>query len=177
MNVVNSAGVSAVPRAVICATTAASLLLLALAPPAWAQAAAASAAVEASGTVAPGAVVVVGDAIPQALTVVPGDAARGRAIVTNRQTGLCLLCHSGPFPEERFQGDLAPTLAGAGSRSSIGQLRLRIVDASRVNPASIMPSYYKLGGLQRVAPNWQGKTILSAQQVEDVVAFLATLRQ
>ena len=61
---------------------------------------------------------VVGDAIPASLTGQPGDAGRGRAIVANRGLGLCLLCHSGPIAEERFQGDLAPTLAGAGSRWS-----------------------------------------------------------
>lgn len=126
--------------------------------------------------VPPARVEVTGDAILRPLTGTPGDPARGRAIVTNRQLGLCLLCHSGPFPEERFQGDLAPTLAGAGSRSNEAQLRLRIVDASRLNPSTIMPSYYRLEGLQRVAPAWQGKTVLSAQQIEDVIAFLRTLR-
>jgi sulfur-oxidizing protein SoxX len=120
---------------------------------------------------------VVGDAIPASLTGVPGDAARGRAIVTNRQVGLCLLCHSGPFPEEAFQGTLAPSLTGAGSRSSEGQLRLRIVDASRINPDTIMPPYYRTGGLTRVAAGFAGKPILSAEQIEDVVAYLVTLRQ
>jgi sulfur-oxidizing protein SoxX len=119
---------------------------------------------------------IVGDAIPQSLTGAPGDAARGRAIVANRQLGLCLLCHSGPIPEERFQGDLAPSLAGAGSRSSEGQLRLRIVDASRLNSATIMPPYYRVDGLARAAANVRGKPLLSAEQVEDVVAYLATLR-
>ena len=90
---------------------------------------------------------IVDDAIPQSLTGAPGDPARGRAIVASRQVGLCLLCHSGPFPEERFQGDLAPDLAGAGSRSTEGQLRLRIVDASRLNRATIMPPYYRTEGL------------------------------
>jgi sulfur-oxidizing protein SoxX len=120
--------------------------------------------------------VVVGDAIPVSLTGAAGDPARGRAIVVNRQKGLCLLCHSGPFPEERFQGDLAPDLAGAGARWSEGQLRLRLVDAKRLNPASIMPSYYRIDGLARVAPAWRGKPVLTAEQIEDVVAFLATLR-
>lgn len=119
---------------------------------------------------------VVGDAIPQALTAAPGDPARGRAIVANRQQGLCLLCHTGPFPEERFQGNLAPDLAGAGSRWTEGQLRLRIADAQRLNPASIMPAYYRSEGLVRVGAAWQGKPILDAQQIEDVVAFLQTLR-
>jgi L-cysteine S-thiosulfotransferase len=116
------------------------------------------------------------EAIPESLTGAKGDPARGRAIVTNRQVGLCLLCHSGPFPEERFQGNLATDLAGAGKRWSEGQLRLRIVDSSRINPATIMPSYYRSEGLVRVAPAWRGKPVLSAEQIEDVVAFLMTLR-
>jgi sulfur-oxidizing protein SoxX len=119
---------------------------------------------------------IVGDAIPAPLADAPGDAARGRAIVINRQVGLCLLCHSGPFPEERLQGTLAPSLAGAGSRWSEGQLRLRIVDASRLNPETIMPPYYRIEGLTRVAPAFAGMPVLSAGQIEDVVAFLATLR-
>ena len=119
---------------------------------------------------------IVGDAIPASLTGAPGDPARGRAIVVNRQS-TCLLCHNGPFPEERFQGDLAPSLAGAGGRWSEGQLRLRLVDASRLNPATIMPSYYRIDGLTRVGPAWRGKPILSAEQIEDVVAYLVTLRE
>jgi sulfur-oxidizing protein SoxX len=106
----------------------------------------------------------------------PGDAARGRALVRSR-TSTCILCHSGPFPEEKFQGDLAPSLAGAGTRWSEGQLRLRIVDGSRLNPATIMPSYYRVDGLQRVGTSWRGKPILSAEQIEDIVAYLATLRE
>lgn len=116
------------------------------------------------------------DAIPQSLTGAKGDPARGRAIVANRQVGLCLLCHSGPFPDERFQGNLAPDLRGAGSRWSEGQLRLRIVDSSRINPASIMPAYHRTEGVVRVGPAWRGKPILTAEQIEDVVAFLMTLR-
>ena len=116
------------------------------------------------------------DTIPQSLTGTPGDPARGRAIVANRQVGLCLLCHSGPIPEERFQGDLAPDLRGAGTRLSEGQLRLRIVDSSRVIPTTIMPAYHRTEGLTRVAPAFRGKPVLSAQQIEDVVAYLMTLR-
>ena len=118
---------------------------------------------------------VVGDAIPAPLTGAKGDPARGRAIVMNRQVGLCLLCHTGPFPEEKFQGTLAPDLAGAGTRWSEGELRLRVVDASRLNPATIMPPYYRVQGLTRVAPAFAGKPLLSAEQIEDVVAYLATL--
>jgi sulfur-oxidizing protein SoxX len=115
------------------------------------------------------------DSLPASLTGAKGDPARGRAIVADRQVGLCLLCHSGPFPEERFQGDLAPDLRGA-ARLSEGQLRLRIVDSARINPQSIMPAYYRSAGLARVAPAYRAKTIFTAQQVEDVVAFLMTLR-
>jgi sulfur-oxidizing protein SoxX len=122
---------------------------------------------------------VVGDAIPGALTgakAYTADPSRGREIVRSRQLGLCLLCHSGPFPEERLQGDLATDLKGAGGRWTAGQLRLRIADSSRVNAATIMPAYYKVEGLTRVATAYQGKPVLSAEQIEDVVAFLMTLR-
>jgi sulfur-oxidizing protein SoxX len=116
------------------------------------------------------------DGIDQPLTKVAGDAQRGREIVADRQVGLCLLCHTGPFAQERFQGNLAPDLAGAGSRWSPAQLRLRLVDSRRLNPHTIMPSYYRSDGLVRVGAVWQGKTALSAQQIEDVVAFLSTLQ-
>jgi sulfur-oxidizing protein SoxX len=119
---------------------------------------------------------VVGDAIPASLTGEKGDPVRGRAIVGNRQVGLCLLCHRGPFPEEKFQGTVAPDLTGAGTRWSEGQLRLRIVDSRRLNPDSIMPSYYRVDGLTRVSAAFAGKPILTAEQIEDVVAYLATLR-
>lgn len=102
---------------------------------------------------------------------------RGRAIVANRQVGLCLLCHTGPIPEERFQGNLAPDLAGAGDRWTAGQLRLRMVDSRRMNPATIMPAYYSREGLQRLPAALQNKTILDAQQIEDVVAYLQSLRK
>ncbi len=108
---------------------------------------------------------------------VPGDPARGRAIVADRQVGLCLLCHSAPIPEERFQGELATELAGAGARATAAQLRLRIADPSRLNPETIMPSYFKVEGLTRVGATFQGKPLLDAQQIEDVVAWLLTLRE
>jgi sulfur-oxidizing protein SoxX len=119
---------------------------------------------------------VVGDAIPSPLGGLVGDASRGRALVTDRRAGLCLLCHSGPFPEERFQGNLSTDLSGAGSRWSPGQLRLRLADARRLNPDTVMPAYHRTAGLQQVAGAWQGRPIFSAQQVEDVVSFLETLK-
>ena len=118
----------------------------------------------------------VGDAIPQSLTGMPGDVTRGRALVVDR-TSTCILCHNGPFPEQKFQGDLAPGLGGTGSRWSEGQLRLRLVDASRLNAATIMPSYYRVEDLDRVSAAWRGKPILSAEQIEDIVAYLTSLRE
>ncbi len=105
-----------------------------------------------------------------------GDAERGRAIVANRQVGLCLLCHTAPIPEERFQGNLAPDLAGAGSRWTREQLRQRIADSRSLNPQTIMPSYLSTEGLQRVGGAWRGKTIFTEQQLEDVAAWLETLK-
>ena len=119
---------------------------------------------------------VVGDAITEPLQGLLGDAARGRAIVANRQVGLCLLCHQAPIPEERFQGNLSMNLAGVGGRVSAGQLRMRLVDARKLNSATIMPSYYRADNFTRVSPAFQGRTIFTAQQIEDVVAYLLTLR-
>jgi L-cysteine S-thiosulfotransferase len=121
--------------------------------------------------------VIVGDGIPQPLTDQPGDAARGRAIMVDRQKGLCLLCHSGPFPEERTQGNLSTNLAGAGSRWSTPQLRLRVADARAVQPDSLMPAFHRIQGLHRVGTVWRDKPVLDAQQLEDVVAFLASLKE
>jgi len=114
--------------------------------------------------------------LPGSLTGKKGDPQRGRQIVANRQVGLCLLCHSGPFPEERFQGDLAPDLKGVGSRLSEAEIRARVVDPGKTNPDTIMPAYYKTEGLSRVASSFRGKTILGAEQIEDVVAYLSTLK-
>ena len=116
-----------------------------------------------------------GDGIDTPLAA-PGDPARGLAIAVSRQQGLCLLCHSAPLPEERFQGNLAPSLAGVGARYTQAQLRLRVVEARRVHPGSFMPAFHSTANLSRVGGAWQGKPILTAQQVEDVVAWLVTLR-
>jgi sulfur-oxidizing protein SoxX len=119
---------------------------------------------------------ITGDAIVEPLAGTRGDAARGRAIVADRQKGLCLLCHTGPFPEQRFQGTLAPDLRGAGARWNEGQLRLRLVDSAKLNEATIMPSYYRNNGFTRVGAAWQNKPVLTAEEIEDVVAFLVTLK-
>jgi len=131
-----------------------------------------------SGAAAQGALAtydVVGEAIPKSLTGKPGDPVNGRALVVKRDN-TCLLCHSGPFPDQRFQGNLSPDLTGTGSRWTEGELRLRMVDATRLNDATIMPSFYRIDGLNRVARNVRGKPILDAEQIEDVVAYLMTLK-
>jgi L-cysteine S-thiosulfotransferase len=110
------------------------------------------------------------------LTSQPGNAARGRLVIENRQLSTCLLCHSGPFPERHLQGNVGPSLDGVGSRLTAGEIRLRLVDPAKLNPDTVMPSYYAVEGLTRVGRAWQGKPVLTAQQIEDVVAFLAALR-
>lgn len=123
------------------------------------------------------ALAVVGDAIPAPLTDLPGDAARGRAVVESRQLGTCVLCHAGPFPAERLPATIGPDLRGMGDRLNSGQIRLRLVDPGRVNPDSVMPGYFRVDGLVRVGAAWRGRSVLTAQQIEDAVAFLATLKE
>lgn len=121
-----------------------------------------------------------GDAIPTSLTGQAGDAARGSVLIQQRHKSLCVLCHSGPFPDPHLQGTIAPSLAGVGARLTAGQLRLRIVDMKRLNPESIMPIYYSTipdSGGTRVAAGWRDKPILTAEEIEDLVAYLQTLRQ
>jgi L-cysteine S-thiosulfotransferase len=117
-------------------------------------------------------------AVPEAAPLAatrPADAANGRRIVLDRRRGFCVLCHAGPFPEERFQSDLAPSLAGAGSRWTEGQLRARLIDSTVINVKTIMPPYFRPGG-NRIGPAFAGKSILTAEEIEDVTAFLKTLR-
>lgn len=115
--------------------------------------------------------------LPEPLTDTPGDPVAGRTIVTTRELGLCVLCHAGPFPDVAFAGNLGPDLAGVGSRLTIPELRQRIVDSRVPNPATIMPPYFSTERLSRVGEPWRGATILNAQEVEDVVAYLATLKE
>ena len=119
---------------------------------------------------------VVDSGILMPLTEQPGDVLRGRDIATNRQVGMCQLCHQVPGSSDRFQGDIGTSLAGAGARWTVPQLRLRIVDSRRVNKDSIMPAYFKTDGLSRVAGAWRDRPMLNAQQVEDVVAWLGSLK-
>lgn len=118
---------------------------------------------------------VTGDAIEAPLDGRVGDPARGEAVVRDRESGNCLICHAIPLPQERFQGEIGPPLAGVGARLSPGQIRLRIVDPTRLNPRAIMPAYHRVDGLVRVDPRWAGRPVLDAQAVEDVVAYLSGL--
>jgi sulfur-oxidizing protein SoxX len=118
---------------------------------------------------------VTGDAIPEPLTAARGDPARGREVVVGRD-GNCLLCHAIPDTSQRFMGNVAPPLSGVGTRLTAGQIRLRVVDPTRVKADVAMPAYYRTSGLDTVAQPYRDKTILTAQQVEDVVAYLSTLR-
>ena len=136
------------------------------------------AAVAGCATPAPDALApyrVEGDAIREPLASTPGDAARGKAVVVSRDSN-CLLCHAVPDTGVRFMGNVGQPLDGVGTRLSAGQLRLRIVDSMRLNRETIMPSYYRVDGLNQVAEAWRGKPVLTAQQVEDTVAYLFTLR-
>ncbi len=120
--------------------------------------------------------VVENSGIAQPLTAQAGDPARGAKVMVDRDLGNCLACHAAAVDAEFF-GTTGPSLVGVGARLTPAQLRLRVVDPKRINPATMMPAYFRTESLHRVLPEFVGKTILSAQQVEDVVAFLATQKQ
>ena len=119
---------------------------------------------------------VIADGIPEAIGGATGNAERGRALIVGREAANCVLCHAVPEPGVRFSGNLGPPLGGVARTFSAAQLRLRVVDSMRVNPTTIMPSYYRIDGLDQVAGAYRGKPILDAEQIEDIVAYLATLR-
>jgi sulfur-oxidizing protein SoxX len=120
--------------------------------------------------------IVLGDTVPSPLGGAAGDADRGRALIVARDPANCLLCHAVTDPAVRYSGNIGPSLDGVARRLSVPQLRLRIADNLRVNATSIMPGYYRTEGLDRVAAAYRGKPILDAGQVEDIVAYLATLQ-
>lgn len=117
-----------------------------------------------------------GESIEKSLTGKPGDPVKGRKLVFHRKRGNCLTCHVMPIPEQAFHGDLGPDLNGVASRYSAGELRLRLVDATVINEDTIMPAFYRSAGLHRVLKKFKGKTVLSAQEVEDILAYLLTLK-
>ena len=119
---------------------------------------------------------VVGGAIARSLTGKAGDPVKGRKTAINRKKGNCLACHVMPVPEQADHGAVGPPLNDVGSRLGAGEIRLRIVNPKIVNPDTIMPAFYRIHGLHRVQKKWQGKTIISAQDVEDLVAYMMTLK-
>ena len=120
--------------------------------------------------------IVGGESIDKSLTGQPGDPANGRKLAINRKLGNCLACHVLPIPEQPFHGDVGPDLSESGSNLSEGEIRLRVVNSKILNPDTIMPAFYRNDGFERVLKKFQGKTMLSAQQVEDVVAYVMTLK-
>jgi sulfur-oxidizing protein SoxX len=113
--------------------------------------------------------------IREPLTAGNPDAERGRKVLVSREAN-CILCHAVPETGERFFGNLAPPLSGIGRRLTAAQMRARIADPLAFNRESIMPAYYRVEGLNRVAENLRGKPVLSAAQIEDVIAYLQTLQ-
>jgi len=118
---------------------------------------------------------IVDETIPTSLTGKPGDAANGKKVVISRKKGNCLACHVMPIPEQQFHGKTGPDLHGVAEHYDEASMRMRIVDAHVIHPNTMMPSFYRTGQ-HRVLKKFQGKTILSAQEVEDVVAYMMTLK-
>lgn len=118
---------------------------------------------------------IVGDSIPQPLTETPGNAQNGRLVFLDRDRGHCLLCHRVASLGAEFQGNIGPDLSRVGERLRAAQLRLRLVDSTILNPATVMPAYFRTEDLQQVSENYRGKPVLSAQEVEDVLTYLMTL--
>ena len=116
--------------------------------------------------------------IPASLTGASGDAGKGRETFINRKQGNCLGCHAvAELAAEPFHGEVGPPLDGVADRYEEGEIRLQVVNAKVANPDTIMPGFYVSDGLHRVAEKFQGKTILTADQVEDIVAYLMTLKE
>jgi sulfur-oxidizing protein SoxX len=113
--------------------------------------------------------------IPESLTAQAGDPNRGRQIVLDRDGGDCPVCHAMPLPQREFHGTIGPPLDGIGRRATPAALRLRLVDPKALNAETIMPAYYKVTGLYRVLDHYRARPILTAQQIEDVIAYLLTL--
>jgi sulfur-oxidizing protein SoxX len=118
-----------------------------------------------------------GVSIEKSLTGSAGDAAKGRAAMINRKQGNCLACHAiSALSDQPYHGETGPSLDGVADRYTAGELRLRIVDAEQVIPGTMMPSFYRNTGFTRVRKGFEGKSILNAEQVEDILAFLLTLK-
>ena len=118
---------------------------------------------------------IVADGIPRALTEAPSDPIRGMQVFVGRDQGHCVLCHIVSDLDVEFQGNVGPDLTYVADRLTPSQLRLRVVDYQIVRPGTLMPSYYRIHDLYQVGREYQDEPVLSAQDIEDVVAYLATL--
>jgi sulfur-oxidizing protein SoxX len=105
-----------------------------------------------------------------------GDPTRGRGIALSPERGNCSICHHLPGGDPATSGTVGPPLAGTGSRHDAQWLRLRLVDGRSINPETIMPAYHRVDGLTNVAAQFRGQPLLTAQEIDDVVAYLTTLR-
>jgi len=129
-----------------------------------------------SGSPLVGDTEIIQDGLPSALTNTFGKAERGEVLFVDRNGGHCVLCHQVDGLEAPFQGNVGPTLTGVGDRLSSAQIRLRIVDYEQVRPGTLMPSYYRTHDLYQVGETFRGDPILSAQDVENLVAYLDSLK-
>ena len=118
---------------------------------------------------------IVNDTIPVSLTGVAGDPAKGKKLAINKKKGNCLACHAMPIPEQQFHGEVGPDLSEVGSRLNDAELRMRLVNSKVLNPDTIMPAFHKVS-LNRVLKKFKGKTILKAQEIEDIIAYISTLK-
>ena len=120
---------------------------------------------------------VVNGTIPKSLTGKSGNAAKGEKLTINRKKGNCLACHAiSALAKQPFHGNVGPPLNGVGNRLTAAEIRMRIVNPKAVNPNTIMPAFYKSDGFHRLQKKWKGKTIIGAQDVEDIVAYMLTLK-
>ncbi|HKL46134.1 MAG TPA: sulfur oxidation c-type cytochrome SoxX [Roseovarius sp.] len=138
----------------------------------------------AAAEIAPGEVPFEDGAVAVSLTGTPGDPARGREVVGNKSLGNCVACHANSdMSDIPFHGEIGPMLDGAGERWSEAELRGIVANAKVMFPGSMMPSFYKVDGFIRPGNAYTGEAaddsfgpLLTAQQIEDVVAYLATLK-
>jgi sulfur-oxidizing protein SoxX len=134
---------------------------------------------------APDAVAFDGYAVNESLTGQPGDAAAGAKVMTSRGQGNCVACHVvGTMPDVPFQGNVGPALDGAADRWTEAELRGLLVNSKMAFDGTVMPAFYKTSGFIRPGDGYTGKAatdtfgpVLTAQQVEDVVAYLLTLKE
>jgi L-cysteine S-thiosulfotransferase len=129
--------------------------------------------------VAPGDIKIKDGAFAKSLTGKPGDPKAGKKWFVGRKLGNCLACHKNKdTSDQQFHGEVGPPLDGVASRYNEAQLRAIVINSKQaLNELTLMPAFYRDSGFHRVGKKFEGKTILSAQQVEDVVAYLRTLKE